>query len=108
MAVPVDSADSAALGARVPEEPPAPVRARLVLAPLVLAREPVLADLLLRLAVRVPAHLAVPVQRPVPADPLLAQRPVPADPLLAQRLALAHWVLGRAAPVDLLLSRQSF
>ena len=48
-----------------------PVRARLVL-----VRQPVLADLLLRLAALVPARLAVLVQRPVPADPLLAERPV--------------------------------
>ena len=67
-----------------------PVRARLVL-----VRQPVLAHLLLRLAVPVPPHLAVLLQRPVPADPLLAERPV-----------LAHWV--PAAPVDPLLSRQSF
>ena len=58
--------DSAALVAQVPEEPAVPVRARLVL-----VRQPVLADLLLRLAVLVPARLAVLVQRPVPADPLL-------------------------------------
>jgi hypothetical protein len=55
------------------------------------------ADLLLRPGVVVPARLAVPVQRPVPADPLLEERPV-----------LAHWVLEAAAPVELLLSRQSF
>ena len=66
-----------------------PVRARLVL-----VRQPVLADLLLRLAVLVPARLAVLVQRPVPADPLLEERPV-----------LAH---SAAVPVDLLLSRPSF
>ena len=41
-----------------------PVRARLVL-----VRQPVLADLLLRLAVLVPARLAVLVQRPVPGGP---------------------------------------
>ncbi len=81
--------DSAALGAQVPEEPAAPVRGRLVL-----VRQPVLADLLLRLAVRVPARLAVLVQRPVPADPLLEERPV-----------LAHLAAVR---VELLLSRQSF
>ena len=69
-----------------------PVRARLVL-----VRQPVLADLLLRPAVLVPAPLAVLVQRPVPADPLLAERPV-----------LAHLVLEPAVPVELLLSRQSF
>ena len=63
---PSAAADSAALGAQVPEEPAVPVRARLVL-----VRQPVLADLLLRLAVLVPARLAVLVQRPVLADPLL-------------------------------------
>ena len=86
---PSAAADSAALEAQVPEEPAVPVRARLVL-----VRQPVLADLLLRLAVLVPARLAVLVQRPVPADPLLEERPV-----------LAH---SAAVPVDLLLSRQSF
>ena len=86
-------ARSAALEAQVPEEPPAPVRARLVL-----VRQPVLADL--QLAVLVPAHSAFLVQRPAPADPLLEERPVP-----------AHWVLDRAVPVELplnLLSPQSF
>jgi hypothetical protein len=87
-----DSADSAALGAQVREEPVVPVRARLVL-----VRRPVPADLLLRLAVLVPVHLAVLVHRPVPADPLLEGRPV-----------LAHLVLEAAVPVELLLSRQSF
>jgi hypothetical protein len=67
-----------------------PVRARLVL-----ARRPVLADLLLRLAVLV-LRLAVLVQRPVPADPLPEDRPV-----------LAHSVLPAAVPADLLLSRRS-
>jgi hypothetical protein len=79
------SADSAA---RVPEEPAAPVRGRLVP-----VRQPVPAD---RLAVLVPVHLAALVHRPVPADPLLAQRPV-----------LAHLVLELAVPVERLLSRQS-
>src|SRR5882672_1190450 len=51
----------------------------------------------LRLAVLVPVHSAVPVQRPVPAHPRLAQRPV-----------LARWVLQPAVPVDPLLSRRSF
>ena len=73
---------SAAVGAQVPQEPAVPVRARLVL-----VRQPVLAELLLRSAV-------------------LLQRPVPADPLLAERPVLAHWV--RAVPVEPLLSRQSF
>ena len=81
---------SVAVGAQVPQEPAVPVRARLVPVP-----QPVLAHLLLRLAVRVSAHSAVLVQRPVPADPLLEARPV-----------LARWVL--AAPVVPLLSRQSF
>ena len=85
-------ADSAALGAQVPEEPAVPGRERLVLVRLVLVRRQLLADLLLRPAVVVPARLAVPVQRPVPADPLLEERPVP-----------AHLVA-----VELLLSRQSF
>ena len=80
---------SAALAARVPEEPAAPVRARLVL-----VRQRVRADLLLRLAVRVPARLAALVQRPVPADPLLEEGQV-----------LAHLA---AVPVELLLSRPSF
>ena len=88
MAAPA-AADSAALGAQVPEEPAVPGRERLVL-----VRRPVLADLL---AVLVPARLAVPVQRPVPADPFLEERPV-----------LAHLVLEPAVPVELLLSRQSF
>jgi hypothetical protein len=80
--------DSAALGAQVPEEPAVRV------AP-VLVRQPVLADLLLRLAVPVPvpAHLVLPVRGPVPADPVLEERPV-----------LAHLVLDPAASVDLLLS----
>jgi len=81
----VDSADSAALGAQVPEEPAVLVRARLAL-----KRQPVLAHLLLRPAVPVP-HLAVLLQRPVPAGPLLAERPV----------------LGHLVPVEPLLSRQS-
>ena len=76
-------------GAQVPEEPAAPVRGQLVL-----VRQPVLADLLLRLAVLAPAHSAVLLQRPVPADPLLEERPVLAD--LAEVL------------VELLLSRRSF
>ena len=76
------AAVSAALGAQVPEEPAVPVRGRLVL-----VRQPVLADLLL--------WSAVLLQRPVPADPLLAERPV-----------LAHWVL--VALVEPLRSRQSF
>jgi hypothetical protein len=88
----VPAADSAALAAQVPEEPAVPVRARLVL-----VRQPVPADLLFRLAVLVPARLAVLVQRPVPADPRLEERPV-----------LAHLVLKPAVPVELLLSRQSF
>jgi len=88
----VVSADSAALGERVPEEPAAPVPARLVP-----VRQPVPADLLLRLAVLVPVHLAV-----------LVHRPVLADPLLEERRVLAHLVLEAAVPVDLLLSRQSF
>ena len=67
-----------------------PVRGRPVL-----VRQPVLADLLLRLAVRVPAHLAV-----------LVQRPVPADPLLEGGRSWRIWL--PAVPVDLLLSRQSF
>jgi len=90
----VVSADSAALGERVPEEPAAPVPARLVPVPV---RQPVPADLLLRLAVLVPVHLAV-----------LVHRPVLADPLLEERRVLAHLVLEAAVPVDLLLSRQSF
>ena len=72
-----------------------PVRAGLVP-----VRQPVPADLLLRPAVPavlVPRHLAV-----------LAQRPVPADPLPEERAGLAHLALELAAPVDLLLSRQSF
>ena len=81
---PAAPVDSAALGAQVPEEPAVPVRARRVL---VRRRVP--------LAALVPAHLAVLVQRPLPADPL-AQRPV-----------LADLVLGPAVPVELLLSRQS-
>jgi len=48
-------------------------------------------------AVLVPRHLAVRVQRPVPADPLPEER-----------AGLAHLALELAAPVDLLLSRQSF
>ena len=92
MAAPAAAVDSAALWAQVPEEPAVPVRGRLVL-----VRQPVLADALRRLAVPVPAHLAVPVQRPVPADPLLEERPV-----------LAHLVLEPAVPVGLLLSRQLF
>jgi hypothetical protein len=82
--------DSVALGAQGPEEPAVPVRARRVP-----VRQPVLVDLLLRLAVLVPAHSAVLVPRPVPVDPLLEARPVPAhfDP---------------AVPVELLLSRRSF
>ena len=79
----------AALAAQVPEEPAVPVRARLVL-----VRQPVLADLLFRLAVLVPARLAVLVPRRVPADPRPEERPV-----------LAHLA---AVPVELLLSRQSF
>ena len=90
MAAPVaDSADSAALGARVPAEPALPARR-------VQARQPVLAGLLLRLAVLPPTHLAVLVRQPVPADPLREGRPV-----------LAHLVLESAVAVDLLLSRQS-
>jgi hypothetical protein len=88
----VDSVDSAALGAQVPEEPAVPGRAQRVP-----ARQRVSADVLLRLAVRVPVPLAVLVHRLVPAEPLLAQRPV-----------LAHWVLNLGVPVDLLLSRPSF
>ena len=88
----VVSADSAALRARVPEEPAVPVLVRLVQAP-----QAVLAALLLRLGVRLPAQLAV-----------LAQRPVAADPLLEGRRVLADLVLQAAVPVDLLLSRRSF
>jgi hypothetical protein len=69
-----------------------PVRGRLVL-----VRQPVQADLLLRLAVLVPARLAV-----------LVHRRVPAAPLPLQRAVLAHSVLEPAAPVELLLSHQSF
>jgi len=74
-----------------------PVRARLVLA-----------DLLLGPVVLAPVHLALPVRRldpagphPLrePAAPLLAQLPVPA--------VLADLVLEPAVPVQLLLSRQS-
>jgi hypothetical protein len=82
----------AARGAQVREEPAVPVQLRLVL-----VRQPVPADLPLRLAGRVPAHSAVLLQRRVPADSLLEERP-----------GLAHLVLEPAAPVDLLLSRQSF
>ena len=84
-------ADPAALEAQVPEEPAVPVRARLVL-----VRRPVLADPLVRLAVLVPARLAV-----------LVERPVPADPLLEERLVLADFVLEPAV-LDRLLSRRSF
>jgi hypothetical protein len=83
--------DSAAVGARVPVEPAAPVRARRVL-----VRQPVLADLPELLAVLVPAHLAVLVQRPVPADP--EERAV----------LLADLVLDPAVQVELLHSRPSF
>jgi hypothetical protein len=75
-----------------------------------LVRLPVLADLLLGPAVLVPAHMAVLVQRPVPAAPLLAQLP-----LLAQRAVpeLPEVVVALAAeeePEALveLLSSQSF
>jgi hypothetical protein len=81
--------DSAALGAQVPEEPAVPVRAR----PL-RVRQPVLAGLLLRLAVPVPVQRPVPLQAPVPAVPLREGRWVP-----------AHLVL--AVPVERLLSRLS-
>jgi hypothetical protein len=87
----VDSADWAAVRALVPEEPVVPVRARRVL-----ARQHVLAEPLLRLAVLVPVDLAVLVQRSVPADPLPEDRPV-----------LARLVLPAAVPADLLLSRRS-
>ena len=81
-----------------------PARARRVLARqlvladlLVLLRQPVLADRLLRLAALVPAHLAVLVHLLVPADPLREERPV-----------LAHLLVHPAGRVDLLLSLQSF
>ena len=66
---PSAAADSAALEAQDPEEPAVPVRALLVP-----VRQPVLADPLPRLAARVLAHLAVLVQRPVPADLLLSRQ----------------------------------
>ena len=69
-----------------------------------LVRLPVLADLLLGAAVLVPAQLAVLVQRPVPATPLLAQLPVLELPEVVVALAAEE---EPEALVEL-LSSQSF
>ena len=82
----------------------------LAAAPLVLVRLLVLADLRLGPAVLVPVHLALPVQRLVPAGPLPLREP--AAPLLVQLPVLAglavHLVLEAAVPLRRLLSRRSF
>ena len=88
----VASADSAAAGAQVPVLVRALVRVRLGRARQLRARQPVLARRLQRRAVGAPAHWAVLVQRPVPAEPL------PEGRVLA--------LLVAAGPVDLLLSRR--
>ena len=90
---PAAAVDSAALVAQVPEEPAVPVRARLVL-----VRQPVLADLLLRPAVLVPA-LWRSWCSGRSGRTRCAWRP-PAGP--------GALVLEPAVPVHLLLSRQSF
>ena len=77
---------------------PVLVRVRLCRARQLRARQPVLARRLQRRAVGAPAHWAVLVQRPVPAEPL------PAEPLPEGRVLA---LLVAAVPVDLLLSRQS-
>jgi len=80
--------------AQVPEEPAVPVRAGRVP-----VRKQVFTELLLRLAVRVPAQLAVLVQRlPLLADACLAK-------------VQACWVLQAAhpaVPIDPRLSRRWF
>ena len=77
---------------------------RLVLVHLALDRA-VPADLVLAPAVLLPARLALLVQRPVLAVPHPLREPV--APLLAQLPVLVHRVVEPAAPVELLLSRQS-
>ena len=83
MAAPAAVVDSAALVAVMPREPAVPVPARLVV-----------------------ARLALLVQRRGPAVP--PPRREQEAPLLAQRPAVVDPVVGPAALVQLLLSRQSF